>query len=64
MNTKMIVRINALVLALFLVLFAMSKVNQGSINSFLNAFLGIESGPQVEPPTRRAKLIKLPQDSN
>lgn len=63
MTTKMIVRLNALVLAFFLVLFAMSKIEQGSLNHFLNAFFGVQKQqePQVQPTLRRAKIIKLPQ---
>lgn len=62
MTTKMIVRLNALVLALFLVLFAMNKFEQGSLNHFLNAFFGVQQQePQVQPTLRRAKIIKLPQ---
>ena len=66
MSSKMIVRINTLVLALLLVVFAMNKIDQGSLDHFLNAFFGVEKKqqPQVTPTLRRAKIIKLPQDSD
>lgn len=67
MSSKMIVRINTLVLALLLVVFAMNKIEQGSLDHFLNAFFGVEKKqqqPQVTPTLRRAKIIKLPQDSD
>lgn len=64
MTTKTIVRINALVIALFLVIFTMSKIDQGSLDHFLNAFFGVEKKPQIEPTLRRAKIIRLPEDAN